>query len=116
VTQIEGVPEGWELVAIRVPRNEWVIDCKGNPFRWESETNNDYTVFPIIRKLETWRPAAFVDIGCERARFRESESDGWVYGRLMGAAYNLDGIRSWKMLLLDRVGWVDICEVCEDAK
>jgi len=57
---IEGVPEGWELVAIRMPKcGESAIDCSGKVFK----AHHDYTVsvFPIIRKIEKpkrYRPFA----------------------------------------------------------
>jgi len=56
---IEGVPEGWEVVAIRKPkRGDWVIDSMGRVYRPEC----DWSSFaPIIRKIEKpkrYRPFA----------------------------------------------------------
>ena len=114
MSQVEGVPEGWELVRIGTPsKDEHWIARDGSVMSGYDCRDRNYS---IIRKLETWRPATFNDIGCERARFRENKCEEWSYGKLMGAAYNLDGSLAWKLLTLGRVGWVDICEVCEDAK
>jgi hypothetical protein len=93
---------------------ERVIDSSGLVYKLLADTNSFY---PIIRKLETWRPATFSDIGCKRARFRESECYGWIYGMLLGAAYSgVDNSLSWKFLSQGRCGWAELCEVCEDAK
>jgi hypothetical protein len=56
---IEGVPEGWEVVAIRKPkRGDWVIDSMGTVYRPDC----DWCSFaPIIRKIEKpkqYRPFA----------------------------------------------------------
>jgi hypothetical protein len=113
VTKIEGVPEGWELVRIdRVLSGEWYVDMSGDPIKnaLDGLKNHNYV---IIRKLETWRPATFNDIGCERARFKDECCDEWTYGKLMGASFNIDGSVSWIMYKLGRTQWVQICEVCE---
>ena len=56
---IPGVPDGWELVAIRRPRiGEYVMDGYGNPCRILSITGE---VLAIIRKIEVpkkYRPFA----------------------------------------------------------
>jgi hypothetical protein len=53
--QIPGVPEGWELMAIRVPdKGEWFVGVDGKPCRAEHRCGQ---VWPIIRKIE--KPARY---------------------------------------------------------
>jgi hypothetical protein len=48
---IPGVPDGWELVAIRnAIKGEWIVDSKGHLHQVQTNTNG---VWPIIRKIET---------------------------------------------------------------
>lgn len=61
--QVEGVPDGWELVAIRAPkRGDWIVNVHGAPVLIESDwcTSN----IPIIRKVApvcTWPHGVFAD-------------------------------------------------------
>ena len=56
---IPGVPEGWELVAVRVPmEGEWFLDIEGVPIQADHDRGH---VWPIIRKIEVpkqYRPFA----------------------------------------------------------
>jgi len=50
---IPGVPDGWELVAIRNPKEgDWIVGADGEPFRVDHERSQ---VWPIIRKIECLR-------------------------------------------------------------
>jgi hypothetical protein len=52
---VPGVPDGWELVALRVPdKGEWFIGVDGKP--WQAERSSGQ-VWPIIRKIE--QPAKY---------------------------------------------------------
>ena len=52
---VPGVPDGWELVALRVPdKGEWFIGVDGKPFQAEFSSGQ---VWPIIRKIE--QPAKY---------------------------------------------------------
>jgi len=47
---IPGVPDGWELVALRVPdKGEWFIGVDGKPCQAERSSGQ---VWPIIRKIK----------------------------------------------------------------
>jgi len=47
---VPGVPDGWELVAIRnAIKGEWIVDSKGLLHQLQTNTNG---VWPIIRKIE----------------------------------------------------------------
>lgn len=47
---IPGVPDGWELVAIRVPKEgEWFVGVDGKPFQADHAFGQQWT---IIRKIE----------------------------------------------------------------
>jgi hypothetical protein len=62
--QIQGVPEGWELVRIDIPaKGDWFIDVAGRPREYPYEANGG-GVFPIIRKIE--KPARY-------RRFKDTE-------------------------------------------
>jgi hypothetical protein len=56
---IPGVPDGWELLAIRVPKKgEWFLGTDGKPLRADHDRG---LVWPIIRKIEKpkqYRPFA----------------------------------------------------------
>ncbi len=50
---IPGVPDGWELVAIRrVDKDEWYVSADGRVDRWKYSNQSD-AAHPIIRKIET---------------------------------------------------------------
>jgi hypothetical protein len=52
---VPGVPEGWELVALRGPcEGDWFIGIDGKPHQTE---HNSGQVWPIIRKIE--KPAKY---------------------------------------------------------
>ena len=57
--QIEGIPDGWELVRIGVPKaGDWMVSPKGKPDRAIEDFT---TLWPIIRKIEKpkrYRPFA----------------------------------------------------------
>jgi len=61
VSNIEGIPEGWELVAVRRARYmENYIWTSGMIVLWQERTESGFIV-PIIRKIEkpaTYRPFA----------------------------------------------------------
>jgi hypothetical protein len=56
---IPGVPDGWELMAFRVPKEgEWFLVIDGKPFQADHDRGS---VWPIIRKIEVpkqYRPFA----------------------------------------------------------
>ena len=53
---VPGVPDGWELVAIRkIKQGDYSINRVGDPFEWT--TCESDTVWPIIRKIE--KPAKY---------------------------------------------------------
>ena len=52
---VPGVPDGWELVALRVPdKGEWFIGVDGKPCQADRSSGQ---VWPIIRKIE--QPAKY---------------------------------------------------------
>jgi hypothetical protein len=52
---VPGLPDGWELVALRVPnKGEWFIGVDGKPCQAERSSGQ---VWPIIRKIE--QPAKY---------------------------------------------------------
>ena len=52
--QIPGVPDGWELVALRAPgKEEWFVGVDGKP----CQADHRFEVWPIIRKIE--KPARY---------------------------------------------------------
>ena len=57
--QVEGIPDGWDLVKIGVPKTgDWMISPKGKPDRAIEDFT---TLWPIIRKIEKpkrYRPFA----------------------------------------------------------
>ena len=57
---VPGVPDGWELVAIRkIKRGDWTIDICGEA--WLFESVETLTMWPVIRKIEEpakYRPFA----------------------------------------------------------
>lgn len=59
--KIEGIPEGWELVAFRKARClNWFIGSDGEPKQWLNNYESS-SVFAIIRKIEKpkqYRPFA----------------------------------------------------------
>jgi hypothetical protein len=55
--QIPGVPEGWELVAIRKPiKGDWYLDGYATIGQWTSDEPSPI-IYDIIRKIE--KPAAY---------------------------------------------------------
>lgn len=47
---IEGIPEGWELVEIGMPKTgDWMISAEGEPYQVICDHS---TFWPIIRKIE----------------------------------------------------------------
>jgi len=55
--QIPGVPEGWELVAIRKPiKGDWYLDGYATIGQWTSDEPSPF-IFDIIRKIE--KPARY---------------------------------------------------------
>ena len=73
MNNIEGIPEGWELVRFGVPKSgEVVLGPNGEPL----EVNCDgVTVWPIIRKIEkpkTYRPFA------NAAEFKPHRDRWWM--------------------------------------
>jgi hypothetical protein len=49
--QIPGVPEGWELLALRVPdKGEWFVGVDGKPCQADHSSG---LVWPIIRKIDS---------------------------------------------------------------
>lgn len=74
--QIEGVPDGWRLVAIRRVKNgEWFIERHGRIDLWrEPDDETSCWVYPVIEKIEQpkkYRPFA------NAAEF-EPHRDRWV--------------------------------------
>jgi hypothetical protein len=54
---VPGVPEGWELVAIRRALNgEFILNALCDAEKWSHELSSEY-VYPIIRKIE--QPAKY---------------------------------------------------------
>ena len=51
---VPGVPDGWELVAIRIPmKGEWFVSVDGKPFKAEHEHGQIWPIIrPTIRKIE----------------------------------------------------------------
>jgi hypothetical protein len=60
---IEGVPDGWELVRIGQPtEGEWAIGGDGTP--WQYKGSRSAEVWPIVRKIDpiaTWKRGVFAD-------------------------------------------------------
>jgi hypothetical protein len=69
---IPGVPDGWELVAVRIPKKgDWFLSIEGKPCQADHDRGH---VWPIIRKIEVpkkYRPFA------NGAEFRPHR-DRWV--------------------------------------
>ncbi len=64
--KIEGVPEGWELVAVRPAlEGEWYIDTSGRPLQVTDIPDwGKQICVPIIRRVEpvcTWQHGVFAD-------------------------------------------------------
>jgi hypothetical protein len=54
---VPGVPDGWELVAIRKALNsEFIVNAIGNAEMWNHTLPSEY-LYPIIRKIE--QPAKY---------------------------------------------------------
>ena len=78
---IEGIPEGWELVKFGVPQDgDWLINSSGHP---EQSEGNFKTVWPIIRKIE--RPKTYRAFA-NAAEF-EPHRDRWVRRIANGGAF-----------------------------
>jgi hypothetical protein len=76
---VPGVPEGWELVAIRkIKQGDYSINRVGDPFEWT--TCESDTVWPIIRKIE--KPAKYRPFANAEEFKAHPLSGGWV---LLGA-------------------------------
>ena len=60
--QIEGIPDGWELVRIgRIKRGEHFVDNCGLAYQWTTCDESGYANYVIIRKIEKpkkYRPFA----------------------------------------------------------
>ena len=60
--QIEGIPDGWELVRVgQVYNGEHWINNGGGPLRWDSDNPSSSINYVIIRKIEKpkrYRPFA----------------------------------------------------------
>jgi hypothetical protein len=69
---IPGVPDGWELVAIRVPKEgEWFVGVDGKPFQADHACGQQWTIIRKIEKPKQYRPFA------NGAEF-EPHRDRWV--------------------------------------
>ena len=114
--QIEGVPDGWELVRI------------GNPKKGDHYMNSTGTVMragqdrscsnrPIIRKVQRWRPAKPSDLDGGvpvNARFRDDLDDDWiedVFDGYIADTYFCFRRKGSGVI----VGWHCFCEVLDDA-
>jgi hypothetical protein len=79
---VPGVPDGWELVAIRHPVNGDFYVYRGLIYQWEN-SGACYSTFPIIRKVETpkrFRPFANgEEFKPHRDRWVRRVSDGLVF-------------------------------------
>jgi len=78
---VPGVPDWWELVAIRVPmKGEWFVSVDGKPFKAEHEHGQ---IWPVIRKIEfpkRYRPFANAEeFKPHRDRWVRRISDGLVF-------------------------------------
>lgn len=60
--QIEGIPDGWELVRIgNVRHGEFYLDGNAHPVKWNSAITSEYANYSIVRKIEKpkrYRPFA----------------------------------------------------------
>ncbi len=57
--KIPGIPEGWELVALRGPdKGEWFVGVDGKPCQADHSSG---LVWPIIRKIESYDPESAIN-------------------------------------------------------
>jgi hypothetical protein len=90
---VPGVPDGWELVALRVPdKGEWFIGVDGKPCQAERSSGQ---VWPIIRKIE--QPARYRQFAnaeefdaFNHLRFREKDRKR---ERRLASYYDSQGLR-----------------------
>ena len=93
--QVEGIPDGWELVKIGVPKTgDWMISPEGKPDRAIKDFT---TLWPIIRKIKKpkrYRPFAnaaeaepfwdaklqFKGLGVDRFRVTAIRATGVIVG------------------------------------
>lgn len=63
--KIEGVPDGWRLVAIRqVKTGEWFIGSNGYIEQWQGDlTEPSFNVHAVIEKIVTYRDVTPDDVG-----------------------------------------------------
>lgn len=113
--QIEGVPDGWELVRIGAPNvGEFLVDTHGNatPANAGLVSRN----WCVVRKVQRWRPAKPSDLGDGKtqARFRDTEHCPWKHGCLAGFRFQSEF--QFQMTNCEYVNtWFRFCEVLEDA-
>ena len=70
---VPGVPDGWELVAIRkIKGGDWTINICGEAWLFESVETS--TMWPVIRKIE--EPAKYRPFASDEEF--ESHRDRWV--------------------------------------
>jgi len=83
--KIPGVPEGWELVAIRVPdKAEWFVGVDGKPCQADHSSGQ---VWPIIRKIE--EPAKYRPFA--NAEEFKPHRDRWLTRKYKSKSTHLDG-------------------------
>lgn len=60
--QVEGIPDGWELVRVgRVKRGEFYVDYRGEYCEYDASDSTEHKNYVIIRKIEKpkrYRPFA----------------------------------------------------------
>jgi len=82
--QIPGVPDGWELVALRAPgKEEWFVGVDGKP----CQADHRFEVWPIIRKIE--KPARYRPFA-NAEEFRPHR-DRWLTRKDKSDQTHLDG-------------------------
>ena len=98
--QIEGIPDGWELVSIgRVKRGEFRLSNVGQPIEWEDSQESGSVNYVVIRKIEKpkrYRPFA------NAAEF-EPHRDKWLLHHLSGGAFRTCEYNDNSFMLRDGV-------------
>lgn len=90
--QVEGIPEGWELVRVgKVKQGEFYVDTPGTPYKHVESTESHSANYVVIRKIE--KPKQFRPFA-NAAEF-EPHRDKWikrksgnVYHRIKTHSYN----------------------------
>lgn len=105
--KIEGVPDGWRLVRIGVPRPgvDWVINHEQSPAIYEYETSCEN--WPIIEKIEQpkrYRPFAnAAEFEPHRDRWWRVREESEFYQRTTYYSDDFNSGQDWKTCFDERV-------------